>query len=83
MLNSEISHTRTPTHKINSLFVNRWSPRSMKKEDVDDNDLLSVFEAARWARSSFNNQPWRFIYATRNSYCVVSISNSIYSGVIG
>jgi hypothetical protein len=43
MLNSEISHTRTPTHKINSLFVNRWSPRSMKKEDVDDNMICCHF----------------------------------------
>ncbi len=44
-------------HKINSLFVNRWSPRSMTGEDIDDDELMSLFEAARWAPSSYNNQP--------------------------
>ena len=43
MLNSESNHKRNPTHEINSLFVNRWSPRSMTGEDIDDNDLLSLF----------------------------------------
>ncbi len=34
---------------------------------MDDNTIMSLFEAARWAPSSFNNQPWRFIYAKRNT----------------
>jgi nitroreductase len=68
MLDSEIeAHKRHPTHKINSLFVDRWSPRAMTGEDIDDVDLMSLFEAARWAPSSYNNQPWRFIYAKRNN----------------
>ena len=68
MLDSEIEeHKRNPTHKINSLFIDRWSPRSMTGEDIDDVDLMSLFEAARWAPSSYNNQPWRFIYAKRNN----------------
>jgi nitroreductase len=37
----------------------------MTGEEIDDNDLMSLFEAARWAPSSFNNQPWRFIYSKR------------------
>ena len=57
MLNSEVDNKRNPTHKINSLFTNRWSPRSMTGEDIEDNDLMSLFEAARWAPSSYNNQP--------------------------
>ena len=52
-------------HNINSIFVNRWSPRSMTGEEIKDDDLMSLFEAARWAPSSFNNQPWRFIYSKR------------------
>jgi len=56
---------RTADHDINSIFVNRWSPRSMTGEEIDDNDLMSLFESARWAPSSFNNQPWRFIYSKR------------------
>src|SRR5918995_5674442 len=68
MLDSEIEeHKRNPTHKINSLFIDRWSPRSMTGEDIDDVDLMSLFEAARWAPSSYNNQPWRILYAARNS----------------
>lgn len=68
MLDSEIEeHKRNPTHKINSLFIDRWSPRAMTGEDIDDVDLMSLFEAARWAPSSYNNQPWRFIYAKRNT----------------
>ena len=52
---------------INPLFVNRWSPRAMSGEEISHDDLIGLFEAARWAPSSYNNQPWRFIYAKRNT----------------
>src|SRR4051812_45890980 len=58
---------RQPTFPINPLFLNRWSPRSMTGEEMDDDTIMSLFEAARWAPSSYNNQPWRFIYAKRNT----------------
>lgn len=58
---------RTPTHPINELILNRWSPRAMSGESISNEELMSLFEAARWAPSSYNNQPWRFIYATRDS----------------
>ena len=58
---------RQPTFPINPLLLNRWSPRSMTGEEMDDDTMMSLFEAARWAPSSYNNQPWRFIYAKRNS----------------
>ncbi len=58
---------RTPTHPINELILNRWSPRAMSGESITNEELMSLFEAARWAPSSYNNQPWRFIYATRES----------------
>jgi nitroreductase len=58
-------NTRTADHDIDPIFVNRWSPRSMTGEEIDDDELMSLFEAARWAPSSFNNQPWRFIYSKR------------------
>jgi nitroreductase len=80
MLNSEIDHKRNPSHKINSLFINRWSPRSMTGEDIDDNDLMSLFEAARWAPSSYNNQPWRFIYAKRNTESWNKLFDLLYEG---
>lgn len=59
--------TRKPTFPINHLLLNRWSPRSMTGEKMDDETIMSLFEAARWAPSSYNNQPWRFIYAKRNT----------------
>ncbi|MFI5416305.1 MAG: nitroreductase family protein, partial [Nitrososphaerales archaeon] len=42
-------------------------PRSFVPEEISDKELFSLFEAARWAPSSSNSQPWRFIYAKRNS----------------
>lgn len=67
MLNPEVQQTRSPTHNINALSVNRWSPRCMSGEELSVEDLMALFEAARWAPSSYNNQPWRFIYAKRNT----------------
>src|ERR1043165_5824443 len=54
-------------YKINPLILHRWSPRSMTGEELDNDTIMSLFEAARWAPSSYNNQPWRFIYAKRNT----------------
>ena len=67
MLEPEVQQARTPTYNINPLFLNRWSPRCMSGEELSDEDLMALFEAARWAPSSFNNQPWRFIYTKRNT----------------
>jgi nitroreductase len=67
MLRPEVEHSRGAAYKIDPLFLNRWSPRSMSGEELADEELMSLFEAARWAPSSFNNQPWRFIYAKRNT----------------
>lgn len=47
------------------LLVDRWSPRAMSGEPLTEVEVKALFEAARWAPSSFNHQPWRFIYATR------------------
>ena len=58
---------RKPEQDINEIFVNRWSPRAMSGEEIDEKTLLTLLEAARWAPSSNNNQPWRFIYARRNT----------------
>lgn len=63
----EVSKHRSPSYDIAPLFVNRWSPRSMTGEPLDEDEFMPLFEAAKWAPSSYNNQPWRFLYATRNS----------------
>ena len=63
----QIINKRKITHKVNKIFPERWSPRAMSGEEIDNEELFSLFEAARWAPSSFNNQPWRFVYAKKGS----------------
>ncbi len=58
---------RAPAHPVVPLFINRWSPRSFSGEPITDDALFSLFEAARWVPSAFNSQPWRFVYAKRQS----------------
>ena len=58
---------RKAQYSIDPIFINRWSPRAMSGEDITQTELMSLFEAAHWAPSSFDGQPWRFIYAHRNT----------------
>jgi nitroreductase len=50
---------------VSSLFIGRWSSRAMTAEPIPDEILFAMFEAARFAPSSFNSQPWRFAFARR------------------
>lgn len=61
------SEVRKPGHEVDELFLDRWSPRAMSGEAVTKEELMTLFEAARWAPSSFNNQPWRILYARRDT----------------
>ncbi len=58
---------RKPNYPIENIFIKRWSPRAMSGEPISEKELMTLFEAARWAPSSYNNQPWRFIYAKRDT----------------
>ena len=58
---------RKAHHAIEPLFLERWSPRSFTGEAMPDTELARLFEAARWAPSSSNRQPWRFLYAKRDT----------------
>jgi nitroreductase len=58
-------------------FFQRWSPRSFADRDVSPATLAKVFEAARWAASSFNEQPWRFFVGTRGSSTWQKIFDSL------
>ncbi len=60
------------------IILERWSPRAFADRDVSPTDLKKVFEAARWAPSSYNEQPWRFIVGRRNS----STYEKIYSALV-
>jgi nitroreductase len=58
---------RTADHPIDELFLTRWSPRAFTGEAIPQATLDTIFEAARWAPSSYNSQPWRFLYARRDT----------------
>lgn len=61
------SDVRKPDHPIDPIFLDRWSPRAMSEEEISDDELMSLFEAARWAPSTSNIQPWSFVYAKRGT----------------
>ena len=58
--------TAKADHPIHPLIAQRWSPRSFAEKEIPKEDVASLFEAARWAASSFNEQPWRFVVAARS-----------------
>ena len=58
---------RVADHPIDPLFLERWSPRAFTGEAIPEEELFTLIEAARWAASSYNSQPWRFIYARRDT----------------
>ncbi|MBM3833827.1 MAG: nitroreductase family protein [Verrucomicrobia bacterium] len=58
---------RKADYPIERLFIRRWSPRAMSGEPLTEEELLRVFEAARWAPSTYNEQEWRFLYARRDT----------------
>jgi len=62
-----MSHPKhaSPDHPIHELFVKRWSPYAFSDQPVPEEDLRSLFEAARWSASSFNEQPWGYIVGTQ------------------
>ena len=57
---------RRPRRPIEALLYRRWSPRAMSGEALGDEEVETLFEAARWAPSCFNEQPWRFLFARRD-----------------
>lgn len=60
-------NNRTTEYPIDDIFLKRYSPRAMSGEAITKEELMTLFEAGRWAPSLFNEQPWRFIYAMRNT----------------
>ena len=61
------SPARVADYPIDSQFLHRWSPRAYTNEEISERELLTILEAARWAPSSYNSQPWRFVFARRGT----------------
>jgi len=66
-----------PVAGVLPVFHERWSPRSFQDRDVSPETLAKIFEAARWAASSNNEQPWRFLVGTRGSETYQNIFESL------
>lgn len=61
------ANSRHADYPIDPLFLERWSPRAFTGEPMPEDVLMTMFEAARWAPSSYNSQPWRFLFARRDT----------------
>src|SRR5438045_8971426 len=61
------SEVRKADHPIEKLLIDRSSSRAMSGEEISHAELMRLFEAARWAPSSFNAQQWRALYARRGT----------------
>lgn len=58
---------RQADHPLHAQFLQRWSPRAFTGEAISPADLSIILEAARWAPSAYNSQPWRLFYARRDT----------------
>jgi nitroreductase len=58
---------RSTERPIDPMFLERWSPRAFTAGTIFESELMTMFDAARWAPSSYNSQPWRFLYARRDT----------------
>ncbi len=58
-----VENNRQPLIEVDPMFPQRWSPRAFSPEPIPEEALQVLFEAARWAPSCYNEQPWLFLYA--------------------
>ncbi|MEA2095984.1 MAG: nitroreductase family protein [Candidatus Cloacimonadota bacterium] len=67
--NYQIDYSQRETNaEIDELFLHRWSPRSFQKKELPDEVVREIIEAARWSQSAFNEQPWRILTSTENTF---------------
>jgi len=71
---------RTPAHPVDPLFPRRWSPRAMDGTGISREELLPLLEAARWAPSGGNGQPWRFTFALRGTSGFAALLEALVPG---
>lgn len=64
---NKMKYAQPSAEGVLPVILERWSPRAFADRDVSPADLKIIFEAARWAPSSYNEQPWRFLVGDRNS----------------
>ncbi|MBB4196576.1 hypothetical protein CCR94_00740 [Rhodoblastus sphagnicola] len=65
---------------VSALFLRRWSARAMTGESIPEKVLFALFEAARYAPSAFNAQPWRFVYARKGEPAFAALVAALSEG---
>lgn len=68
---------RQPDHPVAPEFPARWSPRSFTEREVTEAEVMSLLEAARWAPSASNHQPWRLVWARRGEEGFAAIRDTL------
>lgn len=76
-VHAAIKSTRISDHPIHAQFLGRFSPRGFTDKTVTEAELMSLLEAARWAPSGSNNQPWRFAYGLRGEDAFSKIAEAL------
>ena len=71
---------RQPDHPVAPQFPARWSPRSFTDREVTEVEVMSLLEAARWAPSASNHQPWRLVWARRGEAGFAAIHSALATG---
>lgn len=71
---------RQPGHPVAPQFPARWSPRSFTDREVSEAEVMSLLEAARWAPSASNHQPWRIVWARRGEAGFAAIHAALAAG---
>ena len=71
---------RSTPRPVDPLFLDRWSPRAYSGEPIDAYDLMTILDAAHWAPSASNNQPWRFVYGVKVTAAFDSLLSILVPG---
>ena len=72
-----MKYAQPSTDGVLPVLLERWSPRAFANRDVSPADLKTIFEAGRWAPSSYNEQPWRFFVGHRGSETYTKIFDAL------
>lgn len=79
-MNIAVTPPRIADHTIDPLFIERWSPRAFAADTISQADLMEILEAARWAPSAINVQPWRFAWGLRGDAAFTAIEAALLPG---
>jgi nitroreductase len=76
-MNQKPTIGRQPDHPVAPQFLTRWSPRSFRDRALTEAEVMTLLEAARWAPSASNHQPWRLVWALRDDTAFTAIRDAL------